>query len=157
VYWFYRDKDHLMAEVIRHSFEQWIAAQPRWERDPRDERPLAESLRAILSRSVRSLRDAPDFLRIGHMLLLESREVEAEARRYFLATRDSVASSIAAWFTSYFDTELQARRPELAMDLARIVMAATDGLFLAHQIHDDWDPDDFVAITVAVVERAVAG
>jgi len=156
VYWFFRDKDHLMAEVVRHSFEQWINAQPRWERDPRDERPLAEGLRAILSRSVRSLRGAPDFLRIGHMLLLESREVEAEARQYFLTTRDAVANSIAAWFTSYFDVELQARRPELAMDLARIVMASTDGLFLAHQIHDDWDPDDFVSIVVSIVEQAVA-
>lgn len=157
VYWFFRDKDHLMAEVVRHSFEQWIAAQPRWERDPRDERPLAEGLRAILSRSVRTLRDAPDFLRIGHMLLLESREVEAEARRYFLATRDAVSNTIAAWFTSHFGTELQARRPELAMDLARIVVAATDGLFLAHQINDDdWDPDDFVTVVVTIVEQAVA-
>ncbi|MEU5994818.1 TetR/AcrR family transcriptional regulator [Spirillospora sp. NPDC047418] len=157
VYWFFRDKDHLMAEVVRHSFEQWIAAQPRWERDPRDERPLAEGLRAILSRSVRTLRDAPDFLRIGHMLLLESREVEAEARRYFLATRDAVSNTIAAWFTSHFGTELQARRPELGMDLARIVVAATDGLFLAHQINDDdWDPDDFVTVVVTIVEQAVA-
>ncbi len=91
------------------------------------------------------------------MLLLESREVEAEARQYFLATRDAVANSIAAWFTSHFDTELQARRPELAMDLARIVMASTDGLFLAHQINDDdWDPDDFVTIVVAIVEQAIA-
>ncbi len=157
VYWFFRDKDHLMAEVVRHSFEQWIAAQPRWERDPRDERPLAEGLRAILSRSVRTLRDAPDFLRIGHMLLLESREVEAEARRYFLATRDSVSNTIAAWFTSHFDAELRARRPELAMDLARVVVASTDGLFLAHQINDDdWDPDGFVTVVVTVVEQAIA-
>jgi AcrR family transcriptional regulator len=156
IYWFFGDKDHLIAEVVRHSFEQWIAAQPRWEHDPRDERSLAEGLRAILSRSARSLPGAPDFLRIGHMLLLESREVEAEARGYFLATREAVTSSIAAWFTSYFGTDLQVRRPELAMDLARVVVASTDGLFLAHQIHDDWDPDDFVAIVVAIVEQAVA-
>ncbi|WP_206699890.1 TetR/AcrR family transcriptional regulator [Actinomadura sp. RB99] len=156
VYWFFRDKDHLLAEVVRHSFEQWIAAEPRWERDPRDERTLAEGLRDILSRSTRGLPGAPDFLRIGHMLLLESREVEAEARQYFLAARDAVASSIAAWFTSYFSTELRARRPELAMDLARVVMASTDGLFLAHQIDESADADDFITIIVAVVEQAVA-
>ncbi|MFI0353411.1 TetR/AcrR family transcriptional regulator [Actinomadura sp. 9N407] len=156
VYWFFRDKDHLLAEVVRHSFEQWISAEPRWQRDPRDERSLAEGLRAILSRSVRTLPAAPDFLRIGHMLLLESREVEAEGRQYFLATRDSVTNSIAAWFTSYFSTELQARHPELAMDLARIVVASTDGLFLAHQVGDTWDPDDFITIIVTIVEQAVA-
>ncbi|MEU5879812.1 TetR/AcrR family transcriptional regulator [Spirillospora sp. NPDC047279] len=156
VYWFFRDKDHLIAEVVRHSFEQWISSQPRWERDPRDERPLAEGLRAILSRSVRSLPGAPDFLRIGQMLLLESREVEPEARQYFLATRDEVTGSIAAWFTSYFDTGLRARRPELAMDLARIVLVSTDGLFFAHQIDDASDPDDFVDVVVAIVEQAIA-
>ncbi|MEV0666482.1 TetR/AcrR family transcriptional regulator [Actinomadura luteofluorescens] len=156
VYWFFQDKDHLLAEVVRHSFEQWIAAEPRWERDPRDERSLGEGLRDILARSTRGLPGAPDFLRIGHMLLLESREVEPEARRYFLATRDAVASSIAAWFTSQFSTELRARRPELAMDLARIVLASTDGLFLAHQIDAAGDPDDFIAIIVAIVEQAVA-
>lgn len=156
VYWFFRDKDHLIAEVIRYGFEQWIATQPRWERDPRDERPLAEGLRAILSRSVRSLSDAPDFLRIGQMLLLETRAVEPEARQYFLATRDEVTSSIAAWFTSHFDTGLRARRPELAMDLARIVLASTDGFFFAHQIEDGLEPDDLVEVVVAVVERAVA-
>ncbi|WP_225991439.1 TetR/AcrR family transcriptional regulator [Actinomadura montaniterrae] len=156
VYWFFRDKDHLLAEVVRHSFEQWIAAEPRWERDPRDERSLGEGLRAILSRSTRGLPGAPDFLRIGHMLLLESREVEAEARQYFLAARDAVAASIAAWFTSQLSTGLRARRPELAMDLARIVIASTDGLFLAHQIDEAGDPDDFITIIVAIVEQAVA-
>ena len=156
IYWFFRDKDHLIAEVIRHGFEQWIASQPRWERDPRDGRPLAEGLRAILSRSVRSLQDAPAFLRIGQMLLLETRVVEPEARQYFLATRDAVTSSIAAWFTSYFDTGLRARRPELAMDLARVVVASTDGLFFAHQIHQESDPDDFVEVVVAIVEQAIA-
>ncbi|ROO85625.1 TetR family transcriptional regulator [Actinocorallia herbida] len=157
VYWFFRDKDHLMAEVVRHSFEQWISSQPRWERDPRDERSPTEGLRAILSRSVRSLVDSPDFVRIGLMLLLETRDVEPEARQYFLATRDEVTSSIAAWFTSYFDTALRARRPELAMDLARVVLAATDGFFFSRQIHDDLDPEDVVAIVVAVVEQAMAG
>ena len=155
VYWFFRDKDHLIAEVIRHGFEQWISSQPRWERDPRDERPLAEGLRAILSRSVRSLPQTPDFLRIGQMLLLEAREVEPEARQYFLAARDEVASSIAAWFTSYFDAGLRARRPELARDLAHIVLAATDGLLFAHQIDDALDPDEFVEVVVAIVEQAV--
>ena len=156
VYWFFRDKDHLIAEVLRHSFDRWIARQPPWEHDPRDGRGVAEGLRAILSTSVRSLTEQPDFLRIGHMLLLETRAVEPEARQYFLNTREAVTTSIAAWFMSYFDAELRARRPELAIDLARVVVAATDGLFLAHQVGEEWDADDFVAILVAIVEQALA-
>lgn len=155
VYWFFRDKDHLIAEVIRHSFEQWIARQPAWEQVPG--RALGDGLRAILSRSVRSLPESPDFLRIGHMLLLETREVEPQARQYFLETRAAVEDMIAAWFAGQLDAALRRRRPDLALDLARIVVAATDGLFLAHQIHDAWDPDDFVDVVVAIVDAAAAG
>lgn len=154
VYWFFRDKDHLIAEVIRHSFEEWIGSQPRWERDPADRRPIAEGVRAILSRSVQSLPDAPDFLRIGHMLLLEAREVEPEARQFFLNTRANVMASIAAWFAACLDPEVNARRPELALDLARIVVAVTDGIFFAHQIHRGWDSEDSIAVVVAMVEEA---
>lgn len=28
VYWFFKDKDELLAEVVRHTFESWIAVQP---------------------------------------------------------------------------------------------------------------------------------
>jgi AcrR family transcriptional regulator len=156
VYWFFEDKDHLLAEVVRHSFAEWIARQPAWEYDERDKRPVGEALRTILSRSVRSLPDAPDFLRIGHMLLLEARDVEPEGRRIFMQVRDDVEEAITSWFRAHLSSALRRRRPKLARDLARIVIAATDGLFLAHQLGDAWDPDDFVAVLVTIVDNAVA-
>jgi AcrR family transcriptional regulator len=157
VYWFFRDKDQLIAEVVRHSFDEWLARQPPWETvGTEDRRPLGEQLRAILARSVRSLPDAPDFLRIGHLLVLESRVVEPAAREIFLEVRDGVEASIADWFRARLDAEFVSRREELPRDLARIVIAATDGLFLSHQMAEDWDPDDFVTLVVAVVEAAVA-
>lgn len=155
VYWFFRDKDHLMAEVIKHGFDDWIQNQPSWDEAPVPGVPIGEGVRSILSRSVRSLPEAPAFLRIGLMLLLENRDVEPEARRYFLTTRAAVEESIAGWFRAQLDSKVLRRRPELPVDLARIVIAATDGLFLAHQIHDEWDPDDFVDLVVAVVEAAL--
>ena len=57
VYWFYKDKDELLAEVVAHSFTEWLADQPAWHATP--DVPLGESLRLILTRSVRSLPDAP--------------------------------------------------------------------------------------------------
>jgi AcrR family transcriptional regulator len=155
VYWFFEDKEHLLAEVVRHSFTEWIARQPAWGYDEHDRRPVGEALRAILSRSVRSLSDAPDFMRIGQMLLLESRRVEPEGRRIFMQVRDDVEQAIRTWFTAHLEPAVRVRRPELAADLARIVIAATDGLFLAHQIGDPSDPDDFVALLVAIVDDAV--
>jgi len=155
LYWFFRDKDHLLAEVIRHSFEQWIARQPSWDADRDADVEVGDGLRRILARSVRSLAEAPDFLRIGHMLLLESREVEPEARGFFLQVRADVEDSMAAWFASELGRPLVKRAPELPRNLARIVLASTDGMFLAYQIHDAWDPDDFVEVVVAIAERAV--
>lgn len=157
VYWFFRDKDHLIAEVVRHSFDEWLARQPPWAtQGVEDRRALGEQLRAILSRSVRSLPESPDFLRIGHLLVLESRVVEPAAREIFLEIRDGVETNIAEWFRIRLDADLVARREDLPRDLARVVIAATDGLFLSHQMSEDWDPDDFVTLLVTVVEAAVA-
>lgn len=158
VYWFFRDKDHLIAEVVRHSFDEWLARQPPWDTGRvADRRPLGEQLRAILSRSVRSLPDAPDFLRIGHLLVLESRSVEPAAREIFLEVRDAVEASIADWFRARLADDVLAREADLPDHLARVVIAATDGLFLSHQMGDHWDPDDFVTLLVAVVDAALVG
>lgn len=154
VYWFFRDKDDLMAEVVNHSFREWIAIQPRWD-EPNPGRAIGESLRAILGRSTASLSEAPDFLRIGHMLLLESRKVEPAGREYFMKTRRDVERAISTWFAAYLNSSTEGRRPRLAKDLARIVIAATDGLFLAHQIDQAGAPADFVDMVVTIVETEV--
>lgn len=151
VYWFFRDKDHLMAEVVNHSFQEWITTQPRWDQ-PDPKRSVGESLRAILSRSTVSLSQAPDFLRIGHMLLLESRKVEPAGRELFMQMRHGVEENIATWFAAQLNPSARTRRPKLCTDLARIVIAATDGLFLAHQIDQVGAPEDFVDMVVTIVE-----
>lgn len=154
LYWFYKDKDELLAEVVNHSFRQWLAEQPTWTRFPPGV-SLGEGLRTILARSVRSLPSTPEFLRIGHMLALERREIEPAGRTLFLSIRDEVRASLAAWFAESLDADLAAARPELPDRLATLIIALTDGLFLAHQIADSWDPEAFVDLIVIVVETAV--
>jgi AcrR family transcriptional regulator len=158
VYWFFRDKDHLLAEVVRHSFqEEWIGLQPTWDVPQAGRGRVGEALRAILSRSTASLAAAPDFLRIGHMLLLEQRAEEPEGREIFMQTRRDVEAAVSAWFEAFISDEVRRRRPDLALDLARIVFAATDGLFLAHQIDQAGDPGDFVDMVVTMVEAVLEG
>lgn len=152
VYWFFRDKDQLMAEVIRHSLGEWLEAQPRWEVGRGS---AAAGLRAILTRSVRSLVEAPAFLRIGHMLVLQSREVEPEARQYFVEVRQNIELDIAHWMAGHLGPEVVQAQPLLARELARLVLAVTDGAFLADQTEVSFEVDDFVEIIVAVVECAV--
>ena len=155
VYWFFKDKDELLAEVVRLSFETWLAEQPTWDPLPKGT-TVGEGLRAILGRSVLSLSAAPDFIRIGMMLTLEGRAVEPVARAIFLQTRIDVEDDITQWFTKAIGARKVKRAPDLPRRLARVVIAGTDGLFLAHQIHDVDNPDDFVDILVAIVESAIA-
>jgi len=156
VYWFFKDKDQLMAEVIRHSLADWLAVQPRWERAEWDPRTLGEALRGILSRSIKSLVDAPDFLRIGHMLLLQTRDVEPEARQYFVRVRADIEVEMGAWIASYFPPGLAQSCPHLAVDLGRVIVAATDGAFLAGQADVGYETDDFVDVIVSTLECAIA-
>lgn len=155
VYWFFRDKDDLLAEVVRHSFDEWIALQPTWDAPDPGRRRVGEALRAILSRSTTSLAAAPDFLRIGHMLLLEQRAEEPAGRVIFLEARRNVEQTVSAWFAAFLTDEVRRRHPDLALELARIVIAATDGLFLAHQIDQAGNPGDFVDVVVTIVEAAL--
>jgi AcrR family transcriptional regulator len=155
VYWFFKDKDELLAEVVRHSFDTWIAQQPPWEPLPKGV-PVGEGLRAILDRSVLSLTAAPDFMRIGMMLTLEGREVEPAGREIFVQTRIAVEDEIAQWFTKAIGARKVKRAPGLPRELARIVIAGTDGIFLTHQIHEVDNPIEYVDILVAIVEAAIA-
>lgn len=155
VYWFFRDKDHLLAEVVRHSFDEWIALQPTWDKPDPAARRVGDALRQILSRSTASLASAPDFLRIGHMLLLEQRAEEPAGRGIFLQARRDVEEVLTEWFGAFLADDVRRARPDLARDLARVVIATTDGLFLAHQIDQAGDPRDFVDMAVTLAEAAI--
>ncbi len=156
VYWFFTDKDALLAEVVRHSYGRWAAGQPVWADLPAGT-PFLDGLTAILQRSMRALAAAPDFLRIGHMLTLQNRTTESAARTLFLQIRDGVELTITDWFAANLPPDADRHRPDLPRELAQVVLAANEGLFLAQQIDDFWDADEFVTVVVDIVRAAQAG
>ncbi|MER5755330.1 TetR/AcrR family transcriptional regulator [Streptomyces sp. NPDC002088] len=155
LYWHFKDKDELLAAVVEHSFEQWSATQATWEPAP-DPAGRAAGLRATLTRSLGSLATAPDFLRIGHLLALEQREAEPTARVLFLDVRHRVLRSMAGWFTANLDTDLTDHAPDLPLQLAMLLMAFSDGLFIAEQVGDDWELDTYVEVIVEVIQAVIA-
>jgi AcrR family transcriptional regulator len=155
VYWFFKDKDELLADVVRHSYRRWIAGQPTWVRPP-DGTPWLPALTATLRTSLRGIAAEPDFLRVGLMLTLQARPTESAARTLSLRIRDEVEQKITDWYAANLPSDSVRRRPGLARNLAQVTLAATEGLFLAEQIDDWWDPDEFVTMLVAIVEAAVA-
>ena len=149
VYWHFRDKDHLFAEVIRTSFARWLVSVPQWSVD--DGTTLEEGLRRILGPSTRTLAEVPAFLRVGMQVLLETGEGNAKTRETFVETRSQVRLMIAAWFSSFQSSGLTADRAD---DLATLVVAFTDGMLVGSQVYDDWNPDEYVDLIAGTIAAA---
>ena len=154
VYWHFEDKSSLMAEVVQHSWDEWLARQPSW-RDPEPGQTWAQSLRSILVVSAQSLKDAPSFMRIGHMLALEHSSEDVPARTSFVAIRANIEEQIAAWFSRNLPSASVKANPEIPELLSRTVIAFTDGHFLSSQIDDsEASVTNFVEFVVDVIEQA---
>ena len=152
IYWFFRSKDQLVGEVVRLRFDEWFNAQPEW-RSPAPGTPVGVALRGILGGVFRSVLEGPEFLRVGQMLTLESRE--PVARDTYLALRDSIMALIRLWLEGACAAAGHRRNPRLVRELAQVVMIAVDGLFLAAQLESDVDVDSYADRTVATVAAAL--
>jgi AcrR family transcriptional regulator len=133
IYWHFASKDDLVAAVIQRSFDTWLADAVRAAVRPPDVAP-SEHLVASMRRQAAGLVESPEFIRLGLMLALEQHPKEPTARALFLHIRqrslDMVCDSIG-----HLIAELRGSPDaDLARRVARLVMAAADGLFIAYQI-----------------------
>ncbi len=128
IYWHFKDKDDLIAAVIERSYQRWLAAL---------ELPSGEAARALAielgAQVAKALLDAPDFLRLGLMLLLEHRPVEPRAREMFLQVREN-AFQIFAQIVRDVAPELDEENVRL---LTTYAIAGADGLFIAKEVGGD--------------------
>jgi AcrR family transcriptional regulator len=154
VYWHFEDKSDLMAEVVQHSWDEWLTNQPGWE-DPAAGQSWPDALRHLLIVSVQSLVQAPSFMRIGHMLALEHSTEDVPARTAFIAIREGIEGRIALWFQRNLPPSSAQAQPELPALLARSLIAFTDGFFISSQIDDTQASSArFVEFLVDVLEEA---
>lgn len=152
LYWFFSDKDELISEVVDRSFRQWRQNQGRWT--PSDSRNRVRTLRRVLRRAAHALDvDAPDFLRIGMLATLDHHDGETSVRSRFLSIRRASEDQLAAWWTSTLTDEQRAADPDVGRELAQLVLAFMDGLFLGRRM-DEWDhdTDTFVEGVIALLE-----
>lgn len=128
IYWHFKDKDDLIAAVIERSFGSWLGAMSIPEGpNPRDR------VTAMSMQIARGLLETPDFLRLGLMLALEHRPVEARARIKFLEVRRDAHSRVAE-AVRQFAPGLSSKSVDL---LTTYAIAAADGLFIASEIGGD--------------------
>jgi AcrR family transcriptional regulator len=128
IYWHFNDKDDLIAAVIERSFGSWLSAWKLPDRGgPRDR--MVEMVLQI----AKALLDSPDFIRLGLMLALEHRPIEARARAMFLQVRAQAFHNLTR--------VVRELTPELAdaqvHQLATYAIAGADGLFIAKELGGD--------------------
>lgn len=137
IYWYFADKDALIAAVIERSFERWLAAVSV----PGEQTgPVADRLLAMTGAMAKALLETPDFVRLGMMLALERRPAEATARTKFLQVR-----ALAHHFVEEVFVSLAPELPATSIRrLTTYAVAAADGLVIAREI--DGDSLDLVAL-----------
>jgi AcrR family transcriptional regulator len=152
IYWHFESKDRLLAAVIERSFHRYLEDMRSWVPARAGATPEQRFEEAV-QRTARALTGTPHFLRLGLMLALERRPAEATARRKFLQVRKQAHASIVAFFEVSFAGALDA---EDLRSLARLTMAAADGLFIAHQVEPARvDLDDAFALLAQALLGAV--
>jgi AcrR family transcriptional regulator len=129
IYWHFQDKDELIAAVIERSFGDWLHELGRRAELP-PETPRDDFVHLAMARTGRALLAAPDFLRLGLMLILERRPDELTARTRFLEVRATARHQTTALYATLFP-ELD---PAGHDALATLTVAGADGLFIAHEL-----------------------
>jgi AcrR family transcriptional regulator len=128
IYWHFTDKDDLIAAVIERSFGEWLIAWRLPEHGGAKER-----FEGVAVQIAKAFLDSPDFIRLGLMLALERRPVEARARRMFVQVRARAFDQLLDNFSNVMPELTEAE----VHQLATYAMAGADGLFIAKEIGGD--------------------
>lgn len=128
IYWHFKNKDDLIAAVIERSFGTWLTA---WQVP--HEGTARERVQGLAIQIAKALLNSPDFIRLGLMLALERRPVEARARAMFIAARTQTYHQLT--------DALRDLTPELTdaqlHQLVTYAIAGADGLFIAKEVGGD--------------------
>lgn len=128
IYWHFKNKDDLIAAVIERSFASWLRA---WKVP--DDGTARERVQGLAMQIAKALLDSPDFIRLGLMLGLEHRPVEARARAMFVQVRAQTHRALIATLGELTPGLTDAQIHQLVT----YAMAGADGLFIAKEIGGD--------------------
>jgi len=151
VYWHFGSKDQLFADVIQFSYDQWRAALPVVTSVGRER--VADRVRLAVDGIARK----PEFWRLGLMLTLEDQPIELLARRRFVEIRREVISHLSSLLTAAEQGDGHPLPRHRADDLARLIMAATDGLFISARAEGIDGVDGVAGMLATMVEAAASG
>jgi AcrR family transcriptional regulator len=153
LYWHFKDKDELLADVIEYSYQQWYVAQPSW-RPPAPGTTWQQALLDHYSVTLRSLAERPLFLRMGHLLLLLQRADPPAARARFIAVRRQARLVTQQWYADVLGADAD---PGLPAAMSLLSIALFDGLFMSNQLDvPTWDVELFDELLVTMLAAVAA-
>lgn len=157
LYWFFKDKDDLMAEVVAVAMRKWEALGPVLDSEPgnRDVHwtvPLRGELRDVLA----GTSAGTGILRMGLLLLLRDGNRAASDARGLETVMESMQVVTSQWFAAALpDTETAEVRTELADYLSECLFRFLEGWLLSRQIDAHyWEPGLLADLLASGLHRA---
>ena len=146
IYGHFESKEGLLGAVVEEGARGWFESLPA-HAEPGGRRKASAA--TLLRAAAAQLEKGPEFLRLMLLIALERKEIDptslAMIRRVRRLALDRIEKMVVL--------EGGAPGAELARDLAALVLAAADGLFVAH--HIDPRATD-VAAQLELLRRALA-
>lgn len=159
VYWQFKNKDELLAAAIEHNYREWRASRTRWT-DVVEDQGWEAQVETALRHLATGLLEEPQFQRLGLMLALEQRAVEATARVRFRKVRSETITMMTGWWQRVLPSAAIAAHPTAPQELAQLMIAVSDGLFISSQTDQGLDLDrlvDLFIIAMRAVVRSFVG
>lgn len=161
IYWHFADKDAVIAAVLQRSHDRWFTESASLRAPHHGER-AASDLTQMMRSDIVALTRHPEFLRLGLMLSLERRPDEPSARTLFHEYRAQSLALLEETFRRVLGDAGDRVLPSgqrVARQIAVLVMAAADGLFIAHQVNPDAvDLEELMELFVeGVLDRVLSG
>ncbi|WAP51326.1 TetR/AcrR family transcriptional regulator [Arthrobacter sp. ATA002] len=157
LYWFFKDKDDLVAEVVAGAAEKWEAVQPVLSGRSGKENihwtvPLRSQLRDVLA----GTSAGTGILRLGLLLLLRDSNRALGGVQGLEAVMENMQSTTAEWFSTVLpDTGTGAYGAELAEHLSECLFRFLEGLLLSRQIDArTWEPELLADLLATGLHRA---
>ncbi|MGH8961310.1 MAG: TetR/AcrR family transcriptional regulator [Jatrophihabitantaceae bacterium] len=154
VYWQFKSKDELLAEAIEHNYREWRSGRANWLEVPTGS-DLDEQVELAMRHLAAGLIDQPQFQRLGLMLALERRPVEATARARFRQVRHETIMTLTGWWHQALPQAAIARNPQAPHELAQLMISLSDGLFVAAQTDDNLDTDRVIELLIIAMRAIV--
>ena len=153
IYWFFENKDELIAAALESSYSRQAPSRRPWEEFSAT-RPLLEQLREELEPELRAS-ESEDPLRLGIMLALEGSAANSKVQEPFHRRRNAAQRRIETWWAGAFSAGAAdaVDRSAGIHWMGRLTLAFLDGHYISDVVADDAD----AAQRSTILAHALAG